>query len=135
MPGFGSSGRFNFGDGEDKQTLVGKVTDIKSAPGAGEKRIIVREKSGARASVAVDMPAGCSKDIERKETYCFTVQEKNQSREGCDSGRKKPPSYRAYDCEDKPSLYTGREGRGDAFNRFGNDERGGGTDRSKRKFL
>lgn len=130
--GFGSSGSYGFGEGSGKEMLIGKIEDIKAAPEYGERRIIVREKTGRRSTVAVDMPTGCSSKLERKETYAFSVEEKSSVRSGQGS-RMKSSSFRSYHCDDEPSMYTGREGRGEMLNRFGGDERGGS--RRNRTFM
>lgn len=135
MPGFGTSGRHNFGGEGGKERIVGKVEDIKAAPKTGEKRVIIREKDGSRSSMAVDMPTGCCTDLERKKTYSFEAEKKQSHHNGGGQMRNETQSYRAYHCDTKPHEYTGTEGRTDVFDRFGDNERGGGTDRSKRKFL
>jgi hypothetical protein len=131
--GFGSSGSYGFGDGGSKEILIGKLEDIKAAPHNGERRLIVREKTGRCSTVAVDIPSEYSSKLERKETYCFSVEEKSDVRNGQGS-RMKSSSFRAYHCDDAPSEYTGSEGRGDLLNRFGGSERGG-VDRHSRKFM
>lgn len=132
MAGFGSSGHYGFGDDSNKQKLTGRIEDIKPAPQHGEKRLIVRDKAGGK-SVAVDIKTDCSVGLERKETYHFLVEEKDAVRSGQGS-RMKSSSFKSYQCEDAPSLYGSGSSWDSSFNRFGNSERGGGTDRSKRKF-
>lgn len=132
MAGFGSSGRYGCSDNSNKQRLTGKIEDIKPAPQHGEKRLIVREKGGGK-SIAIDIDTDCSTGLERKQSYNFLVEEKNATRSGQGS-RMKSPSFKSYHCEDEPSVYGSGSSWDSTFNRFGNSERGGGSDRNKRKF-
>lgn len=131
MARFGSSGGHGFGGDDNKEMIVGKVEDIKSAPQYGERRIIVREKTGSRSTLAVDMPTGCSADLKCKETYCFSVEEKESTRGGGMGTRMKSSSFKSYHCEDTPEKYSAGAGQSSMFGRFGNDERGGGSRRNR----
>ena len=134
MPGFGSSGQYGFGDGGGKDIVVGKIEDIKSAPKYGERRVIVREKSGRRSTMAVDMPSDCSAKLERKETYRFRVEEKEDTRGGYKSASRSS-SFRIYHCDDAPEPYNAYGGWESSFGRSGShDSDGGGSGRFGRKF-
>lgn len=132
MPNFGSSGRHGHDDSSPKNMIVGKIEDIKSAPAPGERRVVVREKGGRRATMAVDMPTNCSKDLERKETYKFAVKEKDAVNFAGTSQRLKASRFKSYHCDEPPEKYTGSGGWGQAQNRFGGSD--GSSSRRGRKF-
>ncbi len=129
MAGFGSSGRYGFGGGGDKEKLTGRIEDIKAAPQHGEKRLIVRDKQ-ANKSVAIDIPTSESLGLERKETYHFMVEEKHARRDG-QGGRAMTPTQRTYQCDDRPAEYGSGSSWDNVLNRFGDNDRGGSGRRGR----
>lgn len=128
-----SGGLYGSSNSGNKDIIVGKIEDIKASPSPGERRVVVREKGGRRATLAVDMPTRCSKDLERKETYAFAVEEKDAKNFAGTSQRLKAASrFKSYHCDDAPEKYTGIGGWGQATNRFGSEE--APVNRRTRKF-
>ena len=85
----------------------GTVSDIKASPERGKKRVIVREKSARAQSFAVDIPMREAREIERKETYSFRVENKPAKSYG--GSREKKIGFRAYNCDEAPTAYKGKD--------------------------
>ena len=93
-----------FGSRERKDELSGRVTDIKASPERGYKRVIVRERTYAGQSCAIDIPYKEARDIKRKESYSFDVTQKQEKTYG--GARARSDSFKTYYCEDSPRDYV-----------------------------
>jgi len=133
MRKFGSSSGVTLEQTGKSKKIVGKVEDIITAPQPGEKRLMVREKTGARRTVAVDVPIRHTTEVERKETYRFDAVEKDTSRYGY-KGRPSTTGFKAYQSDEKPEVYSGSGGWDAIFDRFGGGDRPGNGGRGLKKF-
>ena len=121
MSEFGTGKTFSSGVSV-KETKNMTVTNIKGSPEKGMKRLIVREKSGMRRSAGVDIPIKEAKNVERKETYSFKVEEKSETRYGRQSNKSSSASgFKTYYCDEAPEKYGG--GGKSQFKSFGNSSR------------
>lgn len=103
---------------KEKEVLVGKVEDVKAAAETGKKRLIVREKGGARLAHSVEVPIPHMNDIERKKDYKFLVEEKDRERR-YGYVREKRSGTRNYFSDDKPEPWGLDSLRNEKNNRFG----------------
>lgn len=110
MAGLGGSGRYSFETSGKKELMCGTVKDIKASPEGGKKRLIVKEKGASNKSFAVDIDMMDAKNLKRKETYAFQVEEKSDDRYGS-QGRKKESGFRTYYCDTTPEKYGGAGSR------------------------
>lgn len=102
--------RYVFDGPGSKQELIGKVTEMRSAPRMGFKRIELEEKGTARRTVAVDIPIKQAAEIERKKSYKFLVEEKDAPKYAGQQP-KKIGSYSVYDTSEKPKEISPNNGR------------------------
>ena len=126
-------GRYSGGDGSlgetssQKETKCAKVVDTKAAPSTGYKRVIVRDRSAGQKISAIDIPNQEARHVEKKKTYNFEVEEKQETRYG-GGGRTKKHGFRTYICEEAPELYDRKKNTG--RKEFGKD-RGSSSSRTK----
>lgn len=121
------SGKNRFETNGKGETIVGKVEEIKNAPQHGQKRLIIREK-GSRKAASVDIPTKQSKNVERKETYKFDVEEKDSSdRYGGTGSRRSTSGFKNYYSDSAPEKFG--LGSKDYMSRFGGGRSGSGRTR------
>ena len=120
MSSFGRGGSSSYqGETESK---TGKVTNVKSSPIRGKKRVVFVEKTAGRKVFTADMSFEDSKDIKRKQTYNLEVYEaEDNARAGGMQKRESSARTKFYMCDEKPELYTG--GSKPQFKSFGDKDR------------
>jgi len=112
------------------QQIIARVQDIKSAAAHGQKRLVIRENGKAHAHAVIDIDMREARDLKEKETYKFTVKEKNINRPG-QSQRASGSNFKAYECHDAPEVYDTAAAQAEAFTRFGGSGRTAGSKRIK----
>ncbi|HPD82929.1 MAG: hypothetical protein R3D88_03360 [Alphaproteobacteria bacterium] len=108
--GFSKRGSSLEGSGT-KEIKRAEVIDTKAAPTTGYKRVLVREKSVSGQMAAIDIPVKEAGKIEKKKTYNFAVEEKDENRYGA-SSRSKKCGFKTYICEDAPEIYDRKSDTG-----------------------
>lgn len=111
---FGRGGRYSSEHDTKKETIHGRVTQIKKSPEKGKKRLIVKTKTGMRKAIGVDVEAKNATHIKRKEDYTIMVTEKEEHNY---SGRPKASGFKTYSTDEKPEKYTRKTDNG--FKDFG----------------
>ncbi len=102
--------------------IIGEIEDIRSAPGGGRKRLVVKEKDKIYSRAYIDIEAKKGAELEKNETYVFDVKEKETASYGR-RDRKKYGAFNTFECDKEPDDYDPSAVHQEQFSRFGGSGR------------
>ncbi|PZQ45443.1 MAG: hypothetical protein DI551_07405 [Micavibrio aeruginosavorus] len=114
--------RHGYDTGGAYERMVAMVQDIKASPATGKSRLVIREKGKSLTHAVIDIDMKVAKDIKTKETYQFSVREKDDSRNP-GFQRQRAATFKAYSCEEKPEDYVPGMEHQEVFSRFTGGDR------------